>query len=140
MAVCIPASHIELLERPLHVVLATLMPDGQPQTSLVWANTDGQHALINTFRGRQKTRNMEANPRVTLLVIDPDNSSRWMEIRGHVELIEEGAMEHLENITEQYTGRRDYYGSVYPVEARTQQVRVICKITPDKVNVDAIFK
>lgn len=140
MAVPIPASHLDLLERPIHAVLTTLMPDGQPQTSLVWANTDGAHALVNTFRGRQKTRNMEANPRVTLLIIDPANGARWMEIRGTVELVEEGAMAHLEAITEQYTGRCDYYGSVYPAAARSQQVRVICKITPHRISVDAIFK
>jgi PPOX class probable F420-dependent enzyme len=140
MTIPIPDSHIDLLERPICVVLTTMMSDGQPQSSLVWANTDGEHVLINTIRGRQKTKNTEANPKVTVLVIDPDDGTCWMEVRGEVELVEEGAMAHLEDTAEQYTGRRDFYGSVYPAAARDQHVRVICKIVPTKINVDAIFK
>lgn len=53
------------------------MPDGMPQSSIVWTDYDGEYLLINTTLESQKGRNMQSNPKVTLLVIDPNNSTRW---------------------------------------------------------------
>ena len=50
----IPASHLDLITRPIHGVLTTMMPDGQPQSSLVWCDYDGQCACVNTTLERQK--------------------------------------------------------------------------------------
>ncbi len=138
MAVTLPESHMDLLQEPVHAVLTTMMPDGQPQSNLVWCDSDGTTIRINTTRERQKGKNMLANPRVALLVIDPRNSGRWIEVRGEAELTEEGALEHLDQITRQYTKHPSYYGYVYPVEQREKETRVICKIQPSKVNTDAI--
>ncbi|MGB8983106.1 MAG: pyridoxamine 5'-phosphate oxidase family protein, partial [Anaerolineales bacterium] len=70
----IPESHQDLLTRPIHGVLTTIMPDGQPQSSLVWCDFDGECARVNTSRERQKGRNMLANPKVSLLIVDPDDT------------------------------------------------------------------
>ena len=69
MSATIPDSHLDLLCQPVHGVLTTMMPDGQPQSSIVWVDFDSPYILINTTLERQKGRNMRANPRVTLLVI-----------------------------------------------------------------------
>ena len=90
MAVPIPDSHRDLLAEPVHGVLSTMMPDGQPQSSIVWTDYDGAYVLINTTLERQKGRNMCSNPKVALLVIDPKDSSRWIEIRGNVVEISRG--------------------------------------------------
>jgi PPOX class probable F420-dependent enzyme len=141
--VAIPASHADLLARPIHGVLATMMPDGQPQCSLVWVDYDGADVLLNTSLERQKCRNMAANPKVTLLVVDPDDTTRWIEVRGRVvEMTEEGAIPHADKLAQRYTGGRKqrFYGDIYPVEKQAQETRVIVRIAPVKVSVDAIFK
>ena len=137
MIATIPESHRDLLAAPNHGVFTTLMPDGQPQYSMVWLDYDGAVIRINITRERQKAKNLLANPKATLLVIDRDNSGRYIEIRGEVEIVEEGALEHLDKITAQYT-TRPYYGGIYPLEQREKETRIICKLLPHKVNVDAI--
>src|SRR5512139_3068037 len=102
--VTIPDSHRDLLDGAVHGVLSTMMPDGQPQSSIVWADYDGQYVLINTTLERQKGRNMQRDPRVTLLIIDPKNGSRWIEIRGRVvEITGENAIPHADRLTQAYT-------------------------------------
>ncbi len=137
MTTRIPDSHKDLLDEPVHAVLTTMMPDGQPQSSIVWCDYDGTYVRVNTTRERQKGKNMRANPKVTLLVIDLHDAGRWIEVRGEVEITEEGALEHLDEITQQYSDK-PYYGGIFPVEQREKETRIICKIKPKKVNLDAI--
>ena len=140
MSIPIPASHLDLLTRPVPGVLTTLMPDGQPQSSLVWCDYDGECACVNTTRQRQKGKNMLANPKVSLLIVDPEDTGRYLEIRGDAELVEEGAQEHLDQITRRYTRHPQYYGYVYPLEQRDCETRVICRIHARKITLDAIHK
>ena len=58
---------------PNFAALTTLMPDGQPQTQVMWVDADDEHVLINTELGRQKQRNVERDPRVTVTIIDRDD-------------------------------------------------------------------
>ncbi|MGD0017975.1 MAG: PPOX class F420-dependent oxidoreductase [Candidatus Limnocylindrales bacterium] len=134
----VPDSHVDLLTRPVHGVLTTMLPDGQPQSSLVWVDYDGQCALVNTTRQRRKGRAMEANPKVSLLVIDPANTGRFIQIRGLAELVEEGAIDHLDRLTRKYTSHPCYYGYVYPVEQRALETRVIARIHATRITLDAI--
>lgn len=138
MTIPIPDSHLDLISEPIHAVLTTLMPDEQPQSSLVWCDFDGTYVRINTTRERQKGKNMQANPKVTLLIIDVEDAGRWIEIRGEAEIIEEGALEHLDEITRQYTNHPQYYGYIYPKEQKERETRIICKIKATKINRDAI--
>jgi len=140
MTVEIPESHRDLLQRPIYAVLTTMMPSGQPQSSLVWWDYDGECVLISTTLERRKSRNMLANPKVTVLVIDPANSARYVEVRGEVvEMSQNGAVELADRLTQRYTGKQRFYGDVYPVERQAQETRVVCRIRPSKVNADAIF-
>ena len=138
MTVPIPDSHLDLITEPVHAVLTTMMPDGQPQSSLVWCDFNGTYVRINTTKERQKGKNMLSNPKVTLLIIDVNDAGRWIEIRGDAELTEEGALEHLDLITQQYTNHPQYYGYIYPKEQKERETRVICMIKPSKINKDAI--
>lgn len=132
MTVPIPASHRDLLDGPVVVALVTVMPDGQPQATPVWCNTDGDYVLINTARGRQKDRNMSHNPKVTVLAIDPGNPYRWIEVRGQViEITEEGAVEHINALSKLYTGNPDYYS--FNPAAKGKEKRVIYRIEPRRV-------
>lgn len=137
----IPDSHHDLLTGAVHGILATVMPDGQPQASVVWVDFDGAHILLNTTLERQKGRNMRADSKVTLLVIDPRDGSRWIEVRGRVvEMRRAGAEMHADALTQRYTGKRHFYGDIYPVEQREKETRVIVLIEPLKVSLDAIFR
>lgn len=53
--------------------LTTLMPDGQPQTQMMWVDADADHLIINTEIGRQRFRNVERDPRVTVTVWNKSN-------------------------------------------------------------------
>lgn len=134
----IPASHLDLLMAPIHAVFTTLMPDGQPQSSLVWCDYDGVCARVNTSLERQKGRNLTRNPNTSLLIVDPENTARFIQIRGEVELVYEGAIPHLNAITRQYTRHPQYYGYVFPLEKRERETRVICRIHAKRATVDAI--
>jgi PPOX class probable F420-dependent enzyme len=137
-ALPISASHLDLLTRPICAVLTTMGADGQPQSSLVWVDTDGECARVNTTLERQKGRNLLANPKVSLLVVDPDNTVRFMQIRGDAELVFEGAEEHLDALARKYTRHPRFYGFVYPVEQRARETRAICRIHARRITLDAI--
>src|SRR6188508_2505198 len=107
-ALAIPTSHLDLLTRPICAVLTTMGADGQPQSSLVWVDHDGEAARVNTTLERQKGRNLAANSKVSLLVVDPDNAGRFIQIRGDAELLTEGALEHVDALTRKYTRHPRY--------------------------------
>ncbi|MGD9093159.1 MAG: PPOX class F420-dependent oxidoreductase [Anaerolineales bacterium] len=138
----IPESHLDLILEPIDGVLTTLMPDGQPQMSIVWADYDGQYVLINTTLERQKGKNMVANPRVNVLIIDPSNGARFLEVRGEVtEITQECAVAHADKQTQAYSNgaQKRFYGDIYPEEQQVKETRVIVKIYPKKITTDAIF-
>lgn len=140
MSLPIPESHLDLLTRHIHAVLTTMMPDGQPQSSLVWCDYDGQCACLNTTLQRQKGRNLSANPKAALLVVDPEDTSRYIEIRGEMQIIYDGAQQHLDDITRQYTRHPCYYGHIYPCEQQTRETRIICRLIATKITLDAIHR
>lgn len=140
MSLPMPESHYDLLRRPIHGVLTTMMPDGQPQSTLVWCDYDGEYVSINTTCERQKGKNMLGNPRVSLLVVDPEDTSRYIEIRGDVEIVFDQAIEHLDRVTRQYTSHLQYYGYIYPLEQRERETRIICRIHARKITLDAIHR
>jgi PPOX class probable F420-dependent enzyme len=136
----IPESHMDLVTRPVHGVLTTMMRDGQPQSSLVWCDFDGECVRVNTTRERQKGRNLARNPKVSLLIVDPQDTARYISIRGEAELVEDGAIEHLDQVTRRYTQHPAYYGYVYPVSQRDKETRLICRIHAEKISLDAIHR
>jgi len=130
----IPDSHKDLIEGPIHATLSTVMPDGQPQSTVVWCDYDGRYVRINTMSRSQKAKNMRANPKVTLLTFAHDNPKRFIEVRGKViEMIEEGAEEHLDGLSDLYMGKFPYFGEVIPIELREREIPVLCKILPTRV-------
>ena len=123
-----PGFH-KLLQEPAFCQLATLMPDGSPQNTQVWVDTDGEHILINTAQGRQKERNVQRDPRVAVNVVDPTNAWRIGMVRGRVvEVTTEGADELIDQLAKKYLNVE-----TYPFR-RPEEVRVTLKILPDKIN------
>jgi PPOX class probable F420-dependent enzyme len=115
-------------EAKTFLFLATTMEDGSPQVTPVWFNTDGKYLLINSAKGRTKDRNMRARPRVAVAIMDPQNSYRYIQMRGEViEISEKSAREHINALSKKYTGNPDYDGP-------PGQTRVIYKIRIDKAS------
>lgn len=128
MAQQIPENALDLFEKPILAHLATVMPDGTPQVTPVWVDFDGTYILVNTSKGRRKELNLQARPLVGLDIIDPANNYHWLSVRGKVaEITEEGAVEHINKLAKKYTGNAQYQ------KFQPGEVRVICKITPERV-------
>jgi len=134
----IPQSHVDLIDGPYATVLATLMPGGGPQATVVWCNRDGGSILLNTMRGFQKERNMRCDPRVALLVADPANPLRNIEVRGRVvAMTEEGAHAHNDALTMLYLGKPHFFGDAVPAELSSLFTPVICRVAPQRVRVES---
>ena len=134
----LPATHLALLDRPLLGALATRLPNGAAQTQPVWFERDENDLLVSTTRERRKGRNLEADPRATILVVDPANSSRWIEVRADVDLVADPDEQVLDGLTRRYTTHEGFYGAVYPETQRERETRVTARLHPRRVNVDAI--
>ena len=125
----IPNSHLDLFKKKAFAHLATLMPDGTPQTTPVWVDYDGKNVVINTAEGRQKDKNMKRDGRVAMSIADPDNPYRYLEVRGRVvERTHQGADEHIDAMAKKYLDK-DKYPFRQPGE-----VRVLYKVTPERTS------
>jgi PPOX class probable F420-dependent enzyme len=132
MVSLIPDSHRYLLDDPIYVVATTVMKDGQPQSSVVWWDSEGEYIRINTTTARQKARNLGRNPKITILALNPKDPYHWMEVRGVVESTsEEGGRDHIETLSWKYTGQK-YYGG-YTQRNPADETRMIVSIRPVKV-------
>jgi PPOX class probable F420-dependent enzyme len=120
---------VVLLRSAATCYVATTMPDGSPQLTQTWVDTDGRHLIINTVVGFQKARNVERDPRVAVTVSDPANPSRYHEVRGRVtEATTDGATDHIELLAQRYLG------GPYPWYGGRQQQRLMLRITPERIN------
>jgi len=134
MSATIPETHKDLIKQPIVSTLATLTPNGKPHTTAIWRYYDGSHILFITSRGLQKEKNIQANPYVSIMILDPQNPYRYLEIRGVVDQItEDGAMKQLDRMTQYYTGKPTYYGHIVPAENKGTRTHIICKVRPVKV-------
>jgi PPOX class probable F420-dependent enzyme len=125
----LPPELLALLKQPSTCYIATTMPDGSPQVTQVWCDTDGEHILVNTVEGHQKARNIARDPRVALTVSDPAHPSRYHSVRGRVvDVTRAGGAEHIEALSERYLGRP------YPWYGGRDQVRLVVTIAADRLH------
>jgi PPOX class probable F420-dependent enzyme len=105
--------------------LTTLFGDGHPQTQIMWVGADDEHVLINTEVHRQKYKNVQRDPRVTVTVFDAANPYHYAEVRGRVveEVRGDVARAHIDELSQKYMGA--------PYGAPIQSERVLLKIAPD---------
>lgn len=128
----IPESYLDLIkdESKAFACLATIMKDGSPQLTPIWFDTDGRHILINSALGRVKDRNMRRNPLVALVITDPNDPYRYIQIRGKVvEITSQAARQHIDRLSKKYTGRDKY------TSGSAEEIRVTYKILPLSVSV-----
>lgn len=118
-----PETHADLLERPLFAHLATVRPDGSPQSSVMWFEWDGKRIRMTHTKTRQKFQNLSREPRVALSIADPEDGYRFVEVRGVVEAIEDDDAE-----ASFYKSLQHRYGMDYPI--KDAPVRVVMTIRP----------
>ena len=124
----LPETLLTLLRQPSLCYIATTMPDGSPQLTETWVDTDGENILINTVQGFQKLKNVARDPRVSLAISDPTNVTRYTEVRGRVlSTTNEGGVEHIDKLAQRYLGKP------YPWYGGRDQVRVIMTIEALKI-------
>ena len=123
----IPDNARQILDGPEFAVLSTLEPDGQPQSSVVWFERDGDDLLMSTVKGRRKHANLVRDPRATVLVYPKDNPYSYVELRGAVTMTEEGGRELIDRLCRAYTGAERYTGD------GPDDVRVVVRLAPSKV-------
>jgi PPOX class probable F420-dependent enzyme len=124
----LPDELLELLRAPSTCYIATLMKDGSPQVTQVWVDTDGENVIINTVDSHVKTHNLRRDPRVAVVVSSPQHPGRYFQIRGRASLSYENAVDHIERLSEKYTG------GPYPWYGGRDQIRVIVTVEPRKVS------
>lgn len=124
-AVPLSAKARQLLDAPVHAALGTLGPDGSPQLSTMWVTREGDQLLFSTLAGRQKTRNIRRDPRVSVLLWDPERPVSSVEIRGSAEIVDDPDS-LIDTLSVQYSGQ--------PFGAEpAEHVRVVLRVTPSKV-------
>ena len=98
-----------LLDGKNYAHIATLMPDGSPQNTLVWIDRDGDRILFNTDDRRAKPKNLRLDPRVAISIADAENPYNWVQIRGRVvDITSEGAVEHIDRLAKKYLNKDSY--------------------------------
>lgn len=115
-------------DNPYVGVVTTLRADGSPHSTVVWVDVEDGAVLFNTETGRAKPRHLERDPRVTVIVVDPNDPYRWVSVSGRAETTLEGADEHIDKLAKKYLGE-DEYPWHNPEEAR-----VLVRIRPERVD------
>ena len=117
---------LELARGQNFAALTTLLPGGHPQTQVMWVDVNEQHLLINTEVHRQKFRNVERDPRVTVTIWDKEDPYRFVEVRGEVVEKVKGmeAREHIDELSHKYRGK--------PYQTPIRSQRVVLRIAPSR--------
>ena len=115
---------LELARAQNFAALTTLLPGGHPQTQVMWVDANEQHLLINTEVHRQKFRNVERDPRVTVTIWDKEDPYRFVEVRGEVVEKVKGqeARKHIDELSQKYRGK--------PYQTQIRSERVVLRIAP----------
>jgi PPOX class probable F420-dependent enzyme len=122
----IPSSHQDLLQGQF-ATLGTVGSDGRPQLSEVWFLADGDTVAISLNSSRQKTKNLLANPAVSVFLLDLAVPYRYLEIRGDAEITRDDDYSFA-----------DRPGAKYQADLRSHdrpgEYRVVVTVRPTRVN------
>jgi PPOX class probable F420-dependent enzyme len=113
------------IRQPNYGVVTTLRADGSPHSTVVWVDEEDGKILFNTALHRAKWRELDRDPRASVLVVAPDGY-HWVSASGPVTLTTEGALEDVERLSSKYDGH-----PFRPLEEG--EVRVTARLAPDRV-------
>ncbi|TDV53760.1 PPOX class F420-dependent oxidoreductase [Actinophytocola oryzae] len=116
----------QLVDGRNFAVVATINPDGSPQTSVVWVGLDGDTVVFSSLTSRRKTRNLARDPRISLTILDSEDPYHTVEIRGTAELTDDPDKELPRTLSLKYTGEE-------PPPEPADMPRSIVRVIPEKV-------
>jgi PPOX class probable F420-dependent enzyme len=125
VAISLSEETLRLLDGKNYAVLATVNPDGSPQTSAMWVGRDGDDVLMSTVEGRVKHRNMARDPRVSVTILESADPENYVELRGRVSMTPDIGRRVDTSLSWKYNGRD-------PDPDRPGAVRVIVRMTVEK--------
>jgi PPOX class probable F420-dependent enzyme len=131
MGIQLSDATIRLVDGRNYAVMATVNPDGSPQTSVVWVGRDGDDLLFSTVEGRVKHRNMLRDPRVSVTVIDSADPENYAELRGRVSMTPDVGRRLYTQLSWKYEGED-------PDPDRPGAVRVVVRMPVDKITGRAV--
>jgi PPOX class probable F420-dependent enzyme len=120
----------KILDDPNPAVLATINPDGSPQTSVLWVARDGDDLLMSSAAGRRKERNLARDPRVSLCVYDRHDAEQYIEVRGVTAVSIDTGRQLAVSLAEKYAGPGA--GEAY-LQLPPEVIRIVIRITPRRV-------
>lgn len=121
----LPERARELLDGKNFATIATILPGGGPQTSVVWVKRDGDDVVYSTVKGRRKHANLLADPRTSVIITPADDPYEYVEIRGTSVLTDDPEAELIEELAQKYTGES--------FEDAPGNQRVIVRVSPSHV-------
>ena len=116
------------LEQPYVGTVTTLRQDGSPHSTIVWVDVDDDGLSFNTAAGRAKPRHLERDPRISLLVVDPENTYKWVSVSGKAELTTDGADGQIDRLAKKYLGEDEYPWR------KPEEQRIKVRINPEHVD------
>ena len=125
MSISLSDATVALVDGKNYAILATINPDGSPQTSVLWVGRDGHDLLFSTVAGRVKHRNMERDPRVSVTVLDSADPENYVELRGRVVMTPDVGRQVDTELSWKYDGKD-------PQPDRPGAVRVIVRMVVEK--------
>jgi PPOX class probable F420-dependent enzyme len=117
----------EFLQNPYVGEVTTLRSDGSPHSTVVWVDIDTDEVIFNTVVGRAKERHLRQDPRVSLIVVDPEDQYRWVSVSGKAELTTDGADEVIDKLAKKYLGQDEYPWR------KAEEQRINVRIRPEHV-------
>jgi PPOX class probable F420-dependent enzyme len=129
--VTLTAGDRDFLDQPAYLRLATLMPDGAPQVTVLWYRRAGNAVHVVCPRSAQKVRNLARDGRISAVVEDPSTPHRFLELRGRGEVVRDDAFARAElrQIAARYIG--DRAGAF--VDGLSADPRVVLRLTAERV-------
>jgi len=118
----------KFLEQPFVGTVTTLRDDGSPHSTIVWVDTNTGEVSFNTATGRAKEKHLRRDPRVSLLVVDPENTYKWVAVSGTAQLTTDGADGQIDRLAKKYLGQDEY-----PLR-NPEEERITVRITPEHVD------
>ncbi|HEY7953286.1 MAG TPA: PPOX class F420-dependent oxidoreductase [Solirubrobacteraceae bacterium] len=130
MSTTIEGRGAELLQAKNFANVATLRSDGSVHAVPVWVDVQDGRPVLNTAEGRAWPRNLERDPRITIIVQNLENPYEYIMVRGRVsERTHEGADAHIDALAKKYLDKDSY-----PFRQPGEQ-RLIIRVEPDYVHV-----
>jgi PPOX class probable F420-dependent enzyme len=131
MAELTDAQRAFIRDNAYYAVVTTLRADGSPHSTVAWATEEDGEVLINTAFRRAKARNLERDPRASVVVLDAQDGYRWVAVSGPVALTTEGANEDIERLSWKYDGH-----AFRPLGEG--EVRVTARVSPEHVTSEGL--